>query len=67
MSTRRLAYAVLSVGVVLVVVTYLLGEFIAPPAERLGHQSKLVATGSTLMRGFMGQPRTWGVRASKTF
>ncbi|HUL66899.1 MAG TPA: LPS export ABC transporter permease LptG [Burkholderiaceae bacterium] len=52
MSTRRLAYAVLSVGVVLVVVTYVLGEFIAPPAERLGRQSKLVATGSTLAQQF---------------
>jgi len=52
MSTRRLAYAVLSVGVVLVVITYVLGEFIAPPAERLGRQSKLVATGSTLAQQF---------------
>jgi lipopolysaccharide export system permease protein len=52
MSTRRLAYAVLSVGVVLVIVTYVLGEFIAPPAERLGRQSKLVATGSTLAQQF---------------
>jgi len=52
MSTRRLAYAVLSVGVVLVLVTYLLGEFVAPPAERLARQSKLVATGSTLAQQF---------------
>jgi len=52
MSTRRLAYAVLSVGVVLVVVTYALGELIAPPAERLARQSKLVATGSTLAQQF---------------
>jgi lipopolysaccharide export system permease protein len=52
MSTRRLAYAVLSVGVVLVLVTYLLGEIVAPPAERLAHQSKLVATGSTLAQQF---------------
>src|SRR5215470_16262209 len=52
MSTRRLAYAVLSVGVVLLVVTYLLGEFVAPPAERLARQSKLVATGATLAQQF---------------
>jgi lipopolysaccharide export system permease protein len=52
MSTRRLAYAVLSVGVVLLVITYALGEFIAPPAERLARQSKLVATGSTLAQQF---------------
>jgi len=35
-----------------VVITYVLGEFIAPPAERLGRQSKLVATGSTLAQQF---------------
>ena len=52
MSTRRLAYAVLSVGVVLVLITYALGEFVAPPAERLARQSKLVATGSTLAQQF---------------
>jgi lipopolysaccharide export system permease protein len=52
MSTRRLAYAVLSVGIVLVLITYLLGEFVAPPAERLARQSKLVATGSTLAQQF---------------
>jgi lipopolysaccharide export system permease protein len=52
MSTRRLAYAVLSVGVVLVLITYALGEFLAPPAERLARQSKLVATGSALAQQF---------------
>ena len=52
MSTRRLAWAVLSVGLVLLLVTYALGEFIAPPAERLARQSKLVATGSTLAQQF---------------
>src|SRR5262245_18747907 len=52
MSTRRLAYAVLSVGVVIMIITYFLGEFVAPPAERLARQSKLVATGSTLAQQF---------------
>jgi len=52
MSTRRLAYAVLSVGVVIVLITYALGEFLAPPAERLARQSKLVATGSTVAQQF---------------
>jgi lipopolysaccharide export system permease protein len=52
MSTRRLAYAVLSVGVVVMLITYALGEFVAPPAERLARQSKLVATGSTLAQQF---------------
>jgi lipopolysaccharide export system permease protein len=52
MSTRRLAYAVLSVGVVILLITYGLGEFVAPPAERLARQSKLVATGSTVAQQF---------------
>jgi len=52
MSTRRLAYAVLSVGVVLVLITYALGEFLAPPAERLARQSKLVATGASVAQQF---------------
>jgi len=52
MSTRRLAYAVLSVGVVIVFITYALGELLAPPAERLARQSKLVATGSTVAQQF---------------
>jgi len=52
MSTRRLAYAVLSVGVVIMLITYALGEFVAPPAERLARQSKLVATGSTVAQQF---------------
>jgi len=52
MSTRRLAYAVLGVGVVLVLVTYALGEFIAPPAERLARQRKLAATGATVAQQF---------------
>lgn len=52
MSTRRLAYAVLGVGLVLVLVTYALGEFLAPPAERLARQSKLAATGATVAQQF---------------
>lgn len=28
---------------------------------------RVPATGATLMRGFVGAPRTWGVRAAKTF
>jgi iron complex outermembrane receptor protein len=28
---------------------------------------RVPATGATLLRGFVGAPRTWGVRASKTF
>ena len=52
MSTRRLAYAVLSVGVVIMLITYGLGEIVAPPAERLARQSKLVATGSTVAQQF---------------
>ncbi len=52
MSTRRLAYVVLGIGVVLVAATYSLGEFVAPPAERLARQSKLRAIGAPLAQQF---------------
>jgi lipopolysaccharide export system permease protein len=37
---------VLSVGVVFVALTYLLGEFVSPPAEQLAQKVRLQATGS---------------------
>lgn len=43
MSTRRLAVWVLRTGVIIVAATYLLGEVIAPPAERLARQVKFEA------------------------
>lgn len=43
MSTRRLAVWVLRTGVLIVAATYLLGEVIAPPAERLARQVKFEA------------------------
>jgi lipopolysaccharide export system permease protein len=46
MSTRRLLNTVLSVGVVFVALTYLLGEFVSPPAEQLAQKVRLQATGS---------------------
>jgi lipopolysaccharide export system permease protein len=46
MSTRRLAGTVLQVAGVLLVATYLMGEVIAPPAERVAQSLKLQATGS---------------------
>lgn len=52
MSTRRLAYSVLGIGVVIVAITYALGEFLAPPAERLARQSKLAALGAPLAQQF---------------
>lgn len=52
MSTRRLAGCVVRVGLVLVALTYLLGEVIAPPAERIAQRAKLQATGATLAQQF---------------
>jgi lipopolysaccharide export system permease protein len=43
MSTRRLAVWVLRTGLIIVAATYLLGEVIAPPAERLARQVKFEA------------------------
>jgi len=47
MSTRRLAYAVLGVGLWLTLTTYALGELLGPPAERIARQYKLAATGAS--------------------
>lgn len=52
MSTRRLAGCVVRVGLVLVALTYLLGEVVAPPAERIAQRAKLQATGATLAQQF---------------
>jgi lipopolysaccharide export system permease protein len=52
MSTRRLAGCVVRVGLVLVALTYLLGEVLAPPAERIAQRAKLQATGATLSQQF---------------
>lgn len=52
MSTRRLAGSVMRVGLMLVALTYMLGEVVAPPAERLAQRAKLQATGATLSQQF---------------
>jgi lipopolysaccharide export system permease protein len=52
MSTRRLAYVVLRVGLVFVVLTYAFGELVAPPAEQLAQRVKLQATGAPLAQQF---------------
>jgi LPS export ABC transporter permease LptG len=46
MSTRRLMQSLMGIGLVIVALTYLLGEFISPPAEQLAQRVRLVATGS---------------------
>ena len=46
MSTRRLAVWVGYVGVALVAATYLMGEVVAPPLERLARQVRIQATGA---------------------
>jgi len=48
MSTRRLMNSLLVIGVAIVALTYVLGEFIAPPAERLAQKVRLQATGSAI-------------------
>ncbi len=53
MSAAMLARSLGVAGMVLVVSTYLFGEFVAPPADRLAQQVKLVATQSDFTaRGF---------------
>jgi len=48
MSTRRLTNALLGIGVIMVALTYVLGEFISPPAERLAQKVRLQATDSPI-------------------
>lgn len=48
MSTRRLVNSVISIGLIIVTLTYLLGEFISPPAEQLAQKARLQATGSSV-------------------
>jgi lipopolysaccharide export system permease protein len=52
MSTRRLTGWVVGVGLIFVVATYLLGEFVAPPAERVAQRVKLQASGAMVAREF---------------
>lgn len=46
MSTRRLALWVTNVGVILVAATYLTGEVVAPPLERMAQRVKIQSTNS---------------------
>jgi lipopolysaccharide export system permease protein len=48
MSTRRLMLSLGGIGLLMVAVTYLLGEFLSPPAERLAQQTRLRARGSQI-------------------
>ncbi len=52
MSTRRLAVAVMRVGLAFTVAAYLLGELVAPPAEDLAQRFKLRATGAAMAQEF---------------
>lgn len=46
LSTRRLLLGLLSIGSVFVVITFIFGEYLAPPAERAAQQWRLAATRS---------------------
>jgi len=52
LSTRRLAWAIVQIGAGFVVLTYVLGESLAPSAEDLARRLKLQATGSSLAQEF---------------
>jgi lipopolysaccharide export system permease protein len=52
MSTWQAAKAMAKIGLVLVVVTFLLGEFIAPFTSDLGERIKLRARGASVSEGF---------------
>jgi lipopolysaccharide export system permease protein len=48
MSTRRLAVTVILAALVFIALTYLFGELVAPPAERVAQQLKLTAKGESV-------------------
>ena len=48
MSTRRLMNSLIGIGLAIVALTYLMGEFISPPAEQLAQKVRLQATGSPI-------------------
>jgi len=48
MSTRRLLASLLGIGMVMVVLTFLLGEVVSPPSERLAQATRLKARGGQI-------------------
>ena len=48
MSTRRLMSSLVGIGLIVVTLTYVLGEFVSPPAEQLAQKARLQATGSPI-------------------
>ena len=73
MSTRRLMNSLIGIGLIFVVLTYVLGEFVSPPAEQLAQRARLQATGSPItvrefrsgvwVRDVVKQPGAGGVAA----
>jgi len=52
MSTAKALGAILQIGLVFVVVTFVFGEFIAPPGERAAQSLRLKATSSSIAQEF---------------
>jgi len=48
MSTRRLMFSLLGIGLLMVALTYVLGEVVSPPSERLAQQTRLRARGGQI-------------------
>ena len=48
MSTRRLLASLLGIGMAMVALTFLLGEIVSPPSERLAQQTRLKARGGQI-------------------
>ena len=52
MSTPRIAFALAKAGVLFVALTFIFGEFIAPPSERAAQQLRLKATSTVVAQEF---------------
>ena len=53
MSTRMMSWMLFKIGIVLVVVTFIFGELIAPRTSPMAERLKLAARGTTVSQGFV--------------
>jgi lipopolysaccharide export system permease protein len=52
LSLQRIGMSLLSIGLPFVAITFIVGEFVSPPSERLAQQIRLQATSSVVAREF---------------
>ena len=58
-SLKRIVWSAMKPALVVVILGVLIGEYVAPPAERVAQSDKAVALGATAC--LIGRPQLWGV------